>query len=81
MAVLGHQHHKPFGHDARNAFAQADVGQQLAAGAVAGKAQQPFPDLLVAVVLRGQLLHAFGAQGLGQQFFAQVFGFGLGQGF
>ena len=44
FAAFGQQRAQALGDDAGNAFAQADVGQQFGAVAVAGKAQQLLPD-------------------------------------
>jgi hypothetical protein len=63
---------RALGDDAGDALAQADVGQQLGAGSVAGEAQQLFPQRLVLFVVLRQLAQAFGAQRLRQQLLAQA---------
>ena len=79
LAALGQQRHEPLGDDAGDALAQSDVGQQFGARAVAGEAQQLFPELLVLFVVVRQVAEALGAQRLRQQLFAQAFGFGMRQ--
>ncbi len=72
MADLAQQRRQLLGHHAGNALAQPEVGEQFAAVAVAGKAQQLVPCGLVGGIgLVGQADEALGAQGLQQQPLAQ----------
>ena len=76
---LGQQTHQALGHDGRDTFAQADVGQQLGLAPVAGKTQQALPHVVVGGVVVRELLYAFCAQSLGQQLLAETFGLGMCQ--
>ena len=80
LAIFRQQQHQPLRDDAGNAFAQTNVGHQFGPGLAAGKAQQLVPDGGMLLGAR-QLLHAFGAQRLGQQPFAQISRLILRQGF
>ena len=73
VAMLGHQADKALGHNAGDAFAQANVGHQFAARAVAGKAQQFVPEGLGCFVRRWQFFETFCAQCLRQQLFTEAF--------
>ena len=70
FAPLGKQRHQTLGHDARNAFSQADVGQQFGARAAAGKTQKLVPERLVFGIVCRQLAETLGTQCLSQQLFA-----------
>ena len=70
-ALFGQQPGQPLGHDGGNLAPQADVDKQLGLGAVAAPAREPLPDGGARGVA-SRKLQAFGAQRLGQHFFAQV---------
>ena len=79
MAVLAQQYHQPFCHDAGDTFAQSQIRQQFTAVAVACEAQQLFPKSMRLTFVGRELFQAFRANCLDEQFFAQAFGFGVGQ--